>query len=493
MKKIKQFLILCLLSISFNTFSITVNAGTEKELQDAINKHFGTKDVISEIKITKDIGLTKEIIIPVSNTRQTFKGLIIDLGGNTISDISAGGLKYLLGRIPKDQQEAALATSWSLTLRNGALKGKRLDYRNWTGSLLILGSTFNSVVENIQLHGAINYGIEFRFCLMGRIQNVLSNGIDSTAIYVGKGNWPGAGNNTSQSNGTIIEQVRVFNGVGATAFNIQTSSLIILKNCISEGNNARYHLLWEDFETTTTVQDGTVENFYIESEGTIKLSVKGGSRTLKNIWMQHKTTFELESLASITTIYLKDIPYWPTGSNLKLFGSASNLAVRFDEVSVDGRNPSLWNAAVNFPIHVGDIAGMPRYISVSNDKAGKIASTSTIRINGLTINPDVPQGVTCKAPTNITLKSCFIEGNSGSNDGGGFITHRGFVIRKALNNTSSPGTVSTNEGITFSGNGEGAFGATVENLLPNTLYSIRSFAYSKFGAGYGPTYYFKTN
>ena len=493
MKNFKTLFTILALLFAIPSYSITANVSTEKELQDAIDKHFGTKDIVGEIRLTKDIGLTKECVIPVSNTRQNYKGLIIDLCGNTIFDNSANGLSYLIGRVPKDQAEAILATSWSLTLRNGCLKGKRLNNKNWTVSLLVLGSTFNSTVQNIQLNSAITSGIEFRFCLMGRIQNVLSNGIEGTAIYVGKGNWPGAGNNTSQSNGTIIEQARVFNNLGAIAFNIQSSSLIVLRNCISEGNNAKYHLLWEDFETTTTVQDGTVENFYIESEGTIKMSVKGGSRVLKNIWMQYKTTFELEALASITTIYLQDIPFWPTGSNLKLFGSPSNIAVRFDEVCIDGRNPAIWGAAVNFPIHVGDIAGMPRYISVSNDKAGKVASTSTIRINGLTLNPSAPVLVTCKAPSSITKNSCFIEGHTGNNDGGGFITHRGFVIRKAINESSAPGTVSTNEGVVFSGSGEGAFGAGIENLTPNTLYSIRSFAYSEFGAGYGATYYFKTS
>jgi len=490
MKKIK---LLLLLLISFNCYSITVNVGSENELQDAINKHFGTKDIVSEIKLTKDILLTKEIAIPVTNTRLNFKGLIIDLCGNSIIDNSANGLPYLIGRIPKDQAEAILATSWSLRLSNGALKGKRLNNKNWTSSLLILGSTYNSIVENVQMQNAIVSGIEFRFCLMGRIQNVLSNGIEGTAIYVGKGNWPGAGNNTSQSNGTKIIQVRVFNNLNAIAFNIQTSSSIKLIDCISEGNNAKYHLLWEDFETTTTVQSGLVENFYIESEGTIKMSVRGGYRILKDIWMQYKTTFELEALASVTTIYFENIPYWPTGSNLKLFGSPANLAVRFDEVSIDARNPTLWGAAVNFPIHVGDIQGMPRYISVFNNQTGKTASTSTLRINGLTINPDIPRGVTCKSPTNITNNSCFIEGNTGNNDGGEYVTNRGFVIRKALNNTSSPGTVSTNDGVVFSGSGEGAFGASIEGLLPNTLYSVRSFAYTKFGAGYGQTYYFKTN
>lgn len=494
MNKIKNLLIILsvILITAIPGYSLTVNVSTEKELQEAIDKHFGTKDIVSEIKLTKDIALTKECVIPVMTTRQNFKGLIIDLCGNTIFDNSTNGLNYLIGRVPKNQDEAVLSTTWSLTLKNGCLKGKRLSNRNWTVSLLILGSTYNSIIENIQIQNAITSGIEFRFCLMGRLQNILSNGIDGTAIYVGKGDWTGAGSNSSQSNGTVIDQVRVFNNIGAIAFNIQTSSLITLKNCISEGNNAKYHLLWEDFENTTTVQDGTVENFYIESEGTIKMSVRGGSRVLKNVWMQYKTTFELEALSSVTTIYFQNIPYWPTGSGFKLYGNPANIATRFEEVSIDARNPMLWGANVNFPTHVGDIAGMPRYLSIFNSLTGKWSSTSTLRINDLTVIPGVPSGLTCKAPTIITNNSCIIEGFTGNNDGGYFVTHRGFIIRKVNAIGSGTGTVSTNDGITFVSGSEGTFKSMVDNLSPNTLYAIRAFAYTAKGAGYSETFYFKT-
>jgi hypothetical protein len=493
MKKIKSFLLIAgILLLSAPSFCLTVNVSTEKELQDAINKHFGVKDIVSEIKLTKDIGLTKEIVIPVSNTRQNYKGLIIDLSGNTVFDNSVNGLPYLLGRVPKDQAEAVMATSWSLTLKNGCLKGKRFNNKTLTGSLLILGSTYNSTVENIQLNGAAVSGIEYRFCLMGRIQNILVNSVEGTAIYVGKGNWPGAGNNTSQSNGTIIEQVRVFNTLNGTAFNIQSSSLIHIKNCISEGNNAKYHLLWEDFETTTTVQDGTVENFYIESEGTIKMSIRGGSRVLRNIWMQYKVTFELEALAGPTTVFFENIPYWPVGSNFKLIGSNANLAARFTDVAVDARNPILWGTSVNFPIQVGDVIGMPRYMTYISSLNNKWASTNTLRINGITTFPSAPTSVTAKAPILINGTSCTMEGKTGDNDGGGYITHRGFIIKKVATITGGPGSIHTNDGVTFEGSGEGVFKSTIENLSPNTLYAIRAFAYSENGAGYSETFYFKT-
>lgn len=481
----KQFLTLIyLVSISLTGFSITANVANEKELQEAINKHFGTKDIVSEIKLTKDIGLTKEIIIPCTNTRQGFKGLIIDLGGNTITDISNDGLKYLLGRIPKDQQEATLATSWSLTLRNGALRGKRLSYRNWTGSLLVLGSTFNSVVENIQLQNAINYGIEFRFCLMGRIQNVLCNGVDSVAIYVGKGNWPGGGNNTSQSNGTTIEQVRVFNALGATAFNIESSSMITIKNCISEGNQAKYHLLWVDFPTTTTVQDGTLDGFYIEAPGTIRVVTKG-TKTLKGIWMQHSTRFEFEALASVSTIYLKDIPFWPTGSILKVLGSSSGLAVYAEEVAVDIRDNKLWaDSKVKFPSLSTEVEGMPRYITYINAKLNKYCSNSNIRFNGILASPVIPSNVKTNVPK-ILPSSIDGTANAGNNDGGMFIYTRGVVARKGTSTTSNLPTVNTNDAFYIDqDNGEGVFNYTV-TLPAKTTYIVRSFAYNGFGVAYG--------
>ncbi len=487
MKKIKQFLIAILfLSFSLSSFSITVNVSTEKELQEAINKHFGTKDIVSEIKLTKDIGLTKEIIIPVSNTRQWYKGLIIDLCGNTLSDNSPGGLPYLLGRTPKDQAEAILATSWSLILKNGCLKGKRLNNKTLTGSLLILGSTFNSVVENIQLIGAVNYGIEFRFCLMGRLQNIVSNGIDSVAIYVGKGNWPGAGNNSSQSNGTIIEQVRVFNAIGATAFNIESSSMISLRSCISEGNPARYHLLWVDYPTTTTVQDGTVDNFYIEAPGTIKIVTKG-AKLLKGIWMQHPTKFEFEALAAVSTIYMEDIPYWPNGSTLKVNGSPGNLAVRAEEVAIDIRDNRLWESSkVKFPKLSLEMEGMPRYITYINAKLNKYCSNSNIRFNGIFAAPAIPSNVKTNVPT-ILASVATVEGtaSAGNNDGGMYIYARGVVVRKSSDIVRGVPSIDTNDALFIDGgNGEGSFNYAIK-LAPKTTYVLRSFAYNGFGTAYG--------
>lgn len=480
MKKIKLLLLFVAIAIG-NAYSLTVNVSTEIELQNAINKHFGTKDIVSEINVAKDIPLTKEIDIPVLSTRQTFKGLIINLCGNTIYDNSGMGLKYLIGRIPKNQSEAILATTWSLSIYNGALKGKRLNYRNWTGSLLVLGSTYNSIVENIQMTSAID-GIEFRFCLMGRIQNVLCNGVDSTAIYVGRGNWDGAGNNTSQSNGTVVDQVRIFNNAGATAFMVESSSMITISNCISEGNEARYHLLWIDSPTTTTVQDGTVENFYIEAPGTIKIQTKAGHKVLKNIWMQNPTKFEFEALAAVATIYMINIPYWPTGSKFQLIGSSANLALRAEEVAVDIRNNELWvGSETVFPKLSTEIKGMPRYISFNSSILNKSSSNTDLRLNGLLVGHSAPLNIKTGIPIVSKAGSISGSGNSGNNDGGMFIYKRGIVVKSGIGNP----TIDTNDFMFIDAkNGEGAFNYEVSNLAPGK-YTIRAFAYNGKGTSYG--------
>ncbi len=482
MKHFKLTLLLVAISLlSLKSFALTVNVSTETEFQNAINAHFGTKNIVSEIKLTKDIALTKEINIPVLNTRQSFKGLIIDLSGNTIYDNSAMGLKYLIGRIPKNQKEALAATTWGLTLKNGCLKGKRLNYRNWTGTLLYLGSTYNSIIENVQLVAAEN-GIQYRFCLMSKITNVLSNGIDSIAIYVGRGDWDGSGNNISQSNITTLEQVRIFNNLGATAFMIESSSQVIIRSCASEGNSARYHLLWIDSPTTTTVQDGTVENFYIEAVGTIKIRTKAGHKVLKNIWMQHATKFEFESLAPVATIYLMDIPNWPNGSMFEVIGNSGNLAVRADEVDVDIRNLDLWiGSQSSFPKVSTEIKGMPRYLSFKSTILNKDCSSADVRFNGLLVSPSLPLNLKTNIPISIKPNSIFGTANAGNNDGGMFIAKRGVVVKSGIGNA----TIETNDGIFIdTKNGEGIFNYELNNLAPGK-YTIRSFAYNGKGTSYG--------
>lgn len=477
-----------------------VSVKNEIELREAINAHGqipaknnqNSEDIVSQINLTNNIGLTEKIDLPAS-TYQSYKGLNIDLCGCTIYDNSSDGLPYLIGRKPKDQNEALnIYQSWSLNLKNGKLLGKQKSGTILTDTLLDLGATFNSVVENVQIQNAKN-GIVFRFCLMGHLKNIMSNGIANDAIYVGIGDWLGAGKNSSQSNHTIVEQCRVFNWKNSnSAFKVESSSGVFIKNCISEGYSPKYHIYWEDTIKTTTVLDRYIESFHVESPegGTIYMNIMGGYIDMKSVYTQYPLNIEMGALASPTEVNISRIMWWPTGSKFKVIGDEKNLALRLTDCStvIDPRNPNQWENGSADP-NTGVLKGMPRYLAFENEQNNKITYNTNIRFNGTLFSTQMPLNVAINEKIKILEPTkIVVDCNAGNNDGGAFITHRGVVVRK----NKALGTINTNDFRTIDGNGEGPFTSTVEGLTPNTSYTIRTYALNSKGCSYSKEILFKT-
>lgn len=477
-----------------------VYVSNEKELRDAVMAHgqiplknnHNSEDIVGQIYLTNNIGLTEKLDLP-KFTYQHFKGLNIDLCGCTIYDNSVTGLDYLIGRKPIDQKEALdVCQSWSLNLKNGKLLGKQSSGSILTGTLLDLGATFNSVVENVQIQNAKN-GIVFRFCLMGHLKNIMSNGIGNDAIYVGIGDWSGAGRNSSQSNHTVVEQCRIFNWKNSnSAFKVESSSGIFIKNCISEGYSPKYHIYWEDTVNTTTVLDRYIESFHVESPdgGTIYMNIMGGYIDMKSVYTQYPLIIEMGAFASPTEINLSRIMWWPNGSFFKVIGDERNLALRLSDCSsvIDPRNPVQWIGGSADPI-TGVLKGIPRYLSFENKQNNKFTHNTSIRYNGTLLSPQAPLSVTTtKIPKVLESTKIVIGGNSGNNDGGAYITHRGMVLRKGTNSAS----INTHDIKTIDGSGESAFESTITGLLPNTSYTIRAYALNSKGCSYGETVKFTT-
>jgi hypothetical protein len=471
----------------------------EQELRAAINAHgqiplknnHNSEDIVGQIYLTNNIGLIEKIDLPAL-TYQHYKGLNIDMCGCTIYDNSVDGLPYLIGRKPKDQKDALnVYQSWSLNLKNGKLLGKQKAGTILTGTLLDLGATFNSVVENVQLQCAKN-GIVFRFCLMGHLKNIMSNGIENDAIYVGIGDWPGAGRNSSQSNHTVIEQCRVFNHKNSnSAFKVESSSGIFIKNCISEGYSPKYHIYWEDNAFTTTVLDRYIESFHVESPdgGTIYMNIMGGYIDMKSVYTQYPLIIEMGAFASPTEISLSRIMWWPKGSFFKVIGDERNLALRLSDCSsvIDPRNPAQWIGGSADPI-TGVLKGMPRYISFDNKQNNKVTQNTSIRYNGLLIDAKAPLNVTINEKIKLLEPTkIIVDCNSGNNDGGAYITHRGVVVKKNVR-----GSINNHDFKTIDGGGESPFTATVEGLTPNTSYTIRTYALNSKGCSYSKEILFKT-
>jgi hypothetical protein len=306
----------------------------ETELRNAVAAN------AAKIYIVQDIGLTQSLNLPKTSPNR-FKGMVIDLCGNTIFDNSANGLTYLIGRKPADQnEELNIMQSWALILLNGALQGKSATQ---TGTLLDLGATYNSRIEGVNVINA-KVGIHIKFGLMTTIRNSLSNSISEQSYVLDNGDWAGAGLSNAQSNHSLIEQVRVFNrGGNFSAISVIGASGVIIRQSISEGGDPQHHVFW-DSKGATVVKDGKIEGFHIESKSTvagIKVKLASGYMTIADVYSQYDNVLiDAESVLGYPHLYVKNIPWFTGGSKLKTLGTS--VIWNFEELYFDPTDATKW-------------------------------------------------------------------------------------------------------------------------------------------------------
>ena len=334
----------------------------ETELRNAVAAN------AAKIYVVQDIGLTQSLNLPKS-TSNRFKGMVIDLCGNTIFDNSPNGLTYLIGRKPTDQTEALnVMQSWALILMNGCLAGKGATV---TGTLLDLGATYNSRIEGVNIMSA-KVGIHIKFGLMTTIRNGLANNISEQCYVLDNGDWTGAGLSNAQSNHSLIEQVRVFNrGGNFSAFSVIGASGVILRQCISEGGEPQYHIYW-DSKGATVVKDGKIEGVHIESKSSIagiKAKLASGYITISDVYSQYDNVlFDVEASVGYPHVFIKNIPWFTGGSMLK---TGSNAVIwNFEETYFDPTDATKWVGGVK-----------PYYWSRRDMKQSPFWSGNSIKIN----------------------------------------------------------------------------------------------------------------
>jgi hypothetical protein len=309
----------------------------ETDLVNAVSGH--STGTVNYICMMNNIGLTSSINLPKTTTSWS-KQLHINLMGNTLYDNSVGGLPYLIGRIPIDQNEALnVMQSWAFILENGSLRGKG---NGITGTLLDLGATYNSVVRKLRLENATR-GIYFRFCLMGRVEHVTTLNIGEESVYLDKGNWTGATNSNSQSNHTKIESCRVYNiGNNFAAYRVQASSGVEIANSISEGLAPQHHVYFNS-ENSPVVKDFKIKVFHIESSSTtagIYVRIAGGFADINSVFSQYvNNLFVAESSSGSVNMIIRNVPWLPVGTKFRGIGNTKWV---FTDI-YDGGN--LFNAA----------------------------------------------------------------------------------------------------------------------------------------------------
>ena len=109
--------------------------------------------------------------------------------------------------------------------------------------------------------------------------------------------------------------------------------------------------------------------------------------------------------------------------------------------------------------------------------------TGTLFLNSCVKDPTIPV-LTTGSVTEITINSAKISGEV-TDDGRAEVTARGFCWGLSTNPTMQDDFIA-------SGTGPGTFSSTINDLQPNTLYYIRSFAQNSVGTAYGNEVTFTT-
>lgn len=222
-----------------------------------------------------------------------------------------------------------------------------------------IGSSFNTVIENIEFIGQKVAAIDLVFCLMCSVNyilvtNPMHDGIvlRSAVEFENKTQqWPGTSFNNSQCNHSVLRSCRVYNRkeTTGTSFKVLQSTGIRLLDCISEGwDNAR--AVFFDAAGCTTAKYFSIQNFHLEhapTEGGLVFRSFGSIVEVDGFFTQ-KASFDSPTiwLMNNGNYVFKNIPWWPENAWVNSSHSPSvviehctNKFYRINKVWRNGERP----------------------------------------------------------------------------------------------------------------------------------------------------------
>ena len=252
-------------------------------------------------------------------------GLVIIDGQG--SDLKLAGMGFY--SMPSSKDEAMLYNHTRYLIK---------DFSTISGGEkgVMLGSSFNTVIQNIEFVGQREAAIDLVFCLMCSVENILvtNNFHDGIVLRTGRNvdtkeiEWDRAGLNNSQCNHTEVRSCRVYNrkGCTGTSFKVLQSSGVRLVNCISEGwPNKR--AVYFDALGATTAKYFTIENFHLEhipEEGGLCFRNFGSLIEVDGFFVQQSSSaspvIKIENNGSYV---FRNFPYWPGGAWISSSNSPS--------------------------------------------------------------------------------------------------------------------------------------------------------------------------
>lgn len=187
-----------------------------------------------------------------------------------------------------------------------------------------IGSSFNTVIRNIEFIGQREAAVDLVFCLMSSLEHLLVTNpykdglVLRSAVNVDTGHkeWPEATTNNSQCNHSALRSCRVYNRKGAegTSFKILQSTGVRLVDCISEGYDNR-RAVYFDAMNCTTAKYFSIENFHLEHVprlGGLCFRSYGSTVSVKGLFLQmgapDSPAIKLENNGNYI---FSNIPYWP--------------------------------------------------------------------------------------------------------------------------------------------------------------------------------------
>jgi len=233
---------------------------------------------------------------------------IVGYGAKIISTTNA----KILQRVPTDQSEAQNTLTGSGVIIEGlSIEGNGGNAQDG----IYIGGSYGSVIKNCKFLN-LNNGINLRFALMSSVENCTIQNCNNDGLIIGSGSeeWSGGNASNSQSNGTKVDQLRVFCKLGQrSCVFVETASDCRLNGLIFEGANPQHGLY---ILVQSTVVKGlsvdTIHNECIESVAFIYLNLnnQGGIYVFKNVFSQYEIINVLPENGNTAIIHFENLLYF---------------------------------------------------------------------------------------------------------------------------------------------------------------------------------------
>lgn len=277
---------------------------------------------IAEMKSVKKINFEPADYIVSESLELPRTGSLVVINGNGANLKAKPGVE-IFKSIPKDQSQAMVWNKTRYLIENfGQIQGGSKG--------IFIGSSFNSIIRNIEFIGQEVAAIDLVFCLMTTIENILVTNVAHDGIVLrsavnsetGEQVWPGTSYNNSQCNHSVLKSCRVYNKKGCTgaSFKVLQTTGVRLLDCISEGWENEHAVVF-DAHKCTTAKYFSIENFHLEHmprNGAMSFRSNGSIVNVDGFYVQMAAkSSPIFWLRNNGNYIFKNIPWWPEGGWVK--------------------------------------------------------------------------------------------------------------------------------------------------------------------------------